>query len=370
MSVISIFPKVSFLLGIFLTAFILFTKNNLGKNKCVRYSLGATILIYSLLSLDTFTTVNKHRLPTIVWYASYILFSFVGYLFYKFSCCLTQNSGKDKVFVYLLVFYAVVKSVFFFYANHHVDRVVGFKNPLFIYCFGIEFIITALVNILFLFKSYVIFKQANLVIELDKRKSVYFNWILLLLKANIFLMIAILIEVVLAMMNYQWIPQLFKIEPVLYTLFFFVLVYSLMYYPVFALTGDYDDMPSEEKYKHSKLNDSFELFAKIDTMVKEEELYLSPKLKLDTLAKKLNCPVPYVSQAINENQKMSFTDYINTFRIEEAKKKLLVKNPDTIFAIAIDVGFNSKAAFYYAFKKLTGSTPTQFRKENLAQFID
>jgi len=59
---------------------------------------------------------------------------------------------------------------------------------------------------------------------------------------------------------------------------------------------------------------------------------------------------------------MSFPDFINSFRIEEAKKKLIEPNPATIFAISLDVGFNSKAAFYTAFKKNTQMTPTEFKK--------
>ncbi len=361
----NIFPKLSFLLGIFLTVFIFFTKNNLGKRKCTRYSLAATTFIYSLLSLDTFTTANKFKLPLIIWYASYILFPFIGFLFYKFSSCLTQKSITQKKYLLFLVFYSLVKSLFFFYAIDKIDRVSGVTTPIILTCFGIEFILTSLVNILFLYKSNVLFKQAYVVIDLDRNKEIYFKWLYLLLRANVLLVLAILLEALLVLIDYDLLPKLFKIEPVLYTLFFFVLAYSLMYYPVFALTGDYKDLPLSEKYKHSKLGDSSELFAKIDRLVRTEKLYLSPTLKLNTISKKLDSPLPYVSQAINENKKISFTDYINTFRIEEAKKKLLLDKPDTIFAIAIDVGFNSKAAFYYAFKKLTKMTPTEFRKRNL-----
>jgi AraC-like DNA-binding protein len=59
---------------------------------------------------------------------------------------------------------------------------------------------------------------------------------------------------------------------------------------------------------------------------------------------------------------MSFPDFISSFRIEEAKKQLMAPKPDTIFAISLDVGFNSKAAFYTAFKKHTQMTPTEFKK--------
>lgn len=362
---IGVFSKISFLMGLFLTIFIFVTKNNLGKNKCARYTLGGTTFIYSLLSLDTFTTANKFELPLLVWYSSFVLYSFIGFLFYKFSICLTEKLPREKKYLLLLVVYTVLKSIFFFSTVGVVDWATNFPNRIILHSFIIEFIISSVVNIYFLYRSSTLFKKVYLVVNLDKKKNVYFTWLHLLLKANVLLVVAILIEAVLALMNYELLPKLFKIEPVIYTLFFFVLAYSLMYYPVFTITGDYEVFPSKEKYKHSKLNDSSELFLKIDKLVKQEKLYLLPNLKLNTISKKLNTSVLYVSQAINENIQKSFTDYINIFRVEEAKQKLLEPTPDTIFAIAIDVGFNSKSAFYYAFKKLTNMTPTEFRRKNV-----
>jgi YesN/AraC family two-component response regulator len=93
-------------------------------------------------------------------------------------------------------------------------------------------------------------------------------------------------------------------------------------------------------------------------------LYLEYDLKLNVLAEKLDKSVHHISQAINQNANMSFPDFINSFRIEEAKKKLLEPKPATIFAISLDVGFNSKAAFYTAFKKFTSQTPTEFKKQH------
>ena len=105
-----------------------------------------------------------------------------------------------------------------------------------------------------------------------------------------------------------------------------------------------------------------ELFEKIEALVKEESLYLDFDLKLNTVAEKLEQSIHHISQAINQNAKMSFPDFISSFRIQEAKKKLLESKPATIFAISLDVGFNSKAAFYTAFKKHTQMTPTEFKK--------
>ena len=70
-----------------------------------------------------------------------------------------------------------------------------------------------------------------------------------------------------------------------------------------------------------------------------------------------------VSQIINEQLSYNFNDFINSFRIEEAKKMLNdpgMKNI-TVASIAYDSGFNTLSAFNTAFKKFTGLTPSQFR---------
>ncbi|SIQ20963.1 helix-turn-helix domain-containing protein [Maribacter ulvicola] len=135
-----------------------------------------------------------------------------------------------------------------------------------------------------------------------------------------------------------------------------------MHFPVFAITGDFEDLhPTiKRKYANSSLVDSSNLFYKINSLVKDEQLYLESEIKINSLAEKLNKSVHHISQAINQNTGKSFPDFINSFRIQEAKKKLLQPKPDTIFTILLEVGFNSKAAFYSAFKKNTQQTPSQF----------
>jgi AraC-like DNA-binding protein len=59
----------------------------------------------------------------------------------------------------------------------------------------------------------------------------------------------------------------------------------------------------------------------------------------------------------------NFSDFINYYRVEEAKK--LLQDPrgaqKKIIVLAFDVGFNTKVAFYNVFKKFTGMTPAQYR---------
>jgi YesN/AraC family two-component response regulator len=73
-----------------------------------------------------------------------------------------------------------------------------------------------------------------------------------------------------------------------------------------------------------------------------------------------------LSYIVNEHIKCSFPDYINGYRVEEAKIILVSPRAEdiTIGAVAREVGFNTEAAFYNAFKKLTGKTPNQWKTEN------
>ncbi|HEY2582067.1 MAG TPA: AraC family transcriptional regulator [Mucilaginibacter sp.] len=93
--------------------------------------------------------------------------------------------------------------------------------------------------------------------------------------------------------------------------------------------------------------------------------YLDPELTLDQLALALSIRPRILSQAINEILQQNFFDFINRFRIEEAKR--LLTNPAdekiTILEILYEVGFNSKSSFNTLFKKYTGQTPTEFRKK-------
>jgi AraC-like DNA-binding protein len=94
--------------------------------------------------------------------------------------------------------------------------------------------------------------------------------------------------------------------------------------------------------------------------------YLNPEISLQMLANQLDIPPHYLSQVINEQLGQNFFDFINSYRIEEVKARLL--NPQythlTILAIAFDSGFNSKSAFNLAFKNHTGLTPSQYRAQH------
>jgi AraC-like DNA-binding protein len=99
--------------------------------------------------------------------------------------------------------------------------------------------------------------------------------------------------------------------------------------------------------------------------------YRKSDLKISDLADTVGIPTYQLSQLINEGFKVKFYDFINQYRVDEAKK-LLVEDTRgyKILAIAYEVGFNSKATFNRVFKNSTGLTPSEFRARNLPPSAD
>ncbi|MBX7126147.1 MAG: helix-turn-helix transcriptional regulator [Cyclobacteriaceae bacterium] len=100
--------------------------------------------------------------------------------------------------------------------------------------------------------------------------------------------------------------------------------------------------------------------------MEEDKLYQDPELSLPRLAGHLKISAKVLSVVIRQISGMSFTEYINHFRVEQIKMRL--KSPDskrfTITALAYQSGFNSQPTFQRAFKSLTGMTPSEFMVKN------
>ncbi len=100
-------------------------------------------------------------------------------------------------------------------------------------------------------------------------------------------------------------------------------------------------------------------------LMEQEKLYQDSDLSLSRLAVRLGQSTNHVSQVINSYLNQNFNDLVNSYRIQDAKNKLLAKNnKQSILNIALDVGFASKSTFNAIFKKQTRQTPTQFIQAN------
>ncbi|WP_312355471.1 helix-turn-helix domain-containing protein [Empedobacter sp.] len=103
-----------------------------------------------------------------------------------------------------------------------------------------------------------------------------------------------------------------------------------------------------------------------DFMVKNEP-YLDSSLTIQNLAEQLNMPVKDLSALINLYMDKHFFDFVNEYRIKKAIQILkdCTQKELTVLEILYQVGFNSKSSFNTSFKKYTGKTPTDYRKEAL-----
>lgn len=104
-----------------------------------------------------------------------------------------------------------------------------------------------------------------------------------------------------------------------------------------------------------------ELLEKIRKLMSEEKLYLYPNLKVSDLARLLNSNRNYIYNAINVEMGISFSDYINSQRVDYASQLLKAHPELPINDVMFKSGFTSTSAFYRNFKKFKGITPTARR---------
>ncbi|WP_298759826.1 helix-turn-helix domain-containing protein [uncultured Psychroserpens sp.] len=118
------------------------------------------------------------------------------------------------------------------------------------------------------------------------------------------------------------------------------------------------------KYETSPLNKSEQILIneKLTHAVAVEKMYLKTNLKIKDLSVAIDVPSHHISQVLSEHMNISFYDFINSYRIEEAKQlfKKGTASKLSIQAIGEECGFGNKTSFYRAFKKFTNETPNSY----------
>ncbi|MFC0186132.1 helix-turn-helix domain-containing protein [Pseudarcicella hirudinis] len=132
---------------------------------------------------------------------------------------------------------------------------------------------------------------------------------------------------------------------------------------------DPEPLLSNEKGRRNTYHVSEEqaaiLVEKLEKLLFSDKIFIQSDLSLSQLSEQLNTPAYQVSEIINRHYQESFFDLINRCRIEEIKLRLNDErfNRFSILGIAMDCGFNSKSSFNTAFRKFTGTTPSDFRNK-------
>lgn len=107
-----------------------------------------------------------------------------------------------------------------------------------------------------------------------------------------------------------------------------------------------------------------EIMKRVTYLFEVEKLYRNEDISLQSLSEELSIPSYQISWIINKKMNVTFSGLVNSYRIEEVKKRLASSQEagKTILEIAFDAGFNTKTSFNRVFKKLTRMTPSQYRR--------
>ncbi|MBS1613940.1 MAG: helix-turn-helix domain-containing protein [Bacteroidetes bacterium] len=130
--------------------------------------------------------------------------------------------------------------------------------------------------------------------------------------------------------------------------------------------------PEPKQLTDEEVQKAGEALQQIEQYFKTHKPYLDPELSVKKLVDLTDIPEHIISRAINHKADMHFFDYVNQYRVAEAKQLLTDETAVkqfTIEALAMQCGFNNKTSFNKAFKKFTGETPSAYR-DRLAQTRD
>lgn len=106
---------------------------------------------------------------------------------------------------------------------------------------------------------------------------------------------------------------------------------------------------------------------RVKKLMEGDKVYLKHNLNIEQFSRRVELPVKEVSSVINKHFGTNFFEFVNSYRIDEAKRLLAdpTMTDKTVLDILMDSGFNSKSAFHRFFKRLVGMSPSEYRRRVL-----
>ena len=159
-------------------------------------------------------------------------------------------------------------------------------------------------------------------------------------------------------------PRLLMLDNIIIGLVIIIFFLITNRYPYLTQFGTIP--PKKKKYAKSYLDniDRKNINSQLKIIMEEEKLFCDEDLSLGRLSDALGLTKNQLSQFLNKYHEKNFNNFVNTYRIDEAKKIFLEEPNRQIISIAFAVGFNSYSAFHSTFKKVTGMTPVEYRRKN------
>jgi AraC-like DNA-binding protein len=352
----------------FFVSVLLLTLNR--GNKTANRLLGILMIMFSIsISGFVFIRTDSYKdFPFIIGLPSTVIFLF-GPLFYFYVKELTCGvfNFKKKDILHFIPFAALILYKLPFYFKNSEDKLNSISSA------GIldENLVILIVQIIHLFIYLYFVKklldeyEVKIKSTMSSLEKINLRWVTLGMNAFLIIFGIMTIFIGLFISGINVYSIYIALIPLLVSITILAIGYFGLTKPI-IIPPEIENSKSK-KYEKSSLTpeNSEKYLNKLLKIMECEKPYLNNDLTLQKLSELLAVSPHHLSQIINEKKNQNFFDFINSYRIEEAKNLLIDKRGEllTILAIAEEVGFNSKSAFNIAFKKYTSLTPSQFKKQ-------
>ncbi|CUX26662.1 MULTISPECIES: AraC family transcriptional regulator [Agrobacterium] len=111
-----------------------------------------------------------------------------------------------------------------------------------------------------------------------------------------------------------------------------------------------------------------DIVARVDRLMEAQALYRDENLNLSRLARRLGLPSRQISGAINRSLGVNVSQYVNQLRIREACR-LLEETEQSVTAIMLSAGFQTKSNFNREFRRVTGMSPVDWREREVWKLV-
>ncbi|WP_025739765.1 helix-turn-helix domain-containing protein [Aquimarina pacifica] len=340
-----IVSSAGFLHGILFAIYLCFFK----KKKAVANILLSLILIFMALRVGKSVLLNfGNDLEPIFIFAGLAFILLIGPLLRWYVLAMTRPDFKvENIYLLELFPFLVLFIISFFVTKNWFDN----NNKEAVIVFG------SIIIFIYLHFAFYIFISSKLIQKVKnefrdslqtKSQKAILRWLYILIIGFLVIWISYFLNII-----EDTVPYI--VGPIMYS----VVIYFLSYQAFQLKTTDIDG-------EAFKANDSV-LFEEISNILITDKLYLESDVSLSKLSALVGKNTQKTSEVINQYAKQNFNDFVNYYRVQEAKQRLLdEKNKDfTISSIAYDTGFSSLSSFNAAFKKFVGTTPSSYKKKNI-----
>lgn len=361
MAVLNIIPLIGGILALLLGVQVILNRS---QNKQARWVLGVIVLLNAHNLFESYFFYNGWEWASLG--LSYLHYHLIGFLFLVYSHYLFRIVVRIKFWLIFILGFTVLRLMVLSYLEEDtLDTATSFTPE--IIALTLDNLLSILLNIGLLILAFTKIRHVKLTVTPNPQEQANYTWVKSLLLVAIVLYLGVFLLNVIATLDEEWLIY-FKIESVINSVFSLALVFASMRVPVFSIHGDFQDLDpvSKKKYLKSSLSNegSNKLWQEIQHIMDEEKPFLNTEYRLSDLAQRVDRSVHHVSQTINEQESIGFSDFINQLRVKEAKALLDAGRASevTILAVSLEAGFNSKTAFYGAFKKVVGKSPSAYLK--------